>query len=215
MRSGCMGAACARRCAAVSPCPPAHPPHSTLRRQVRGFDDAVEIDVVMLQQRLLLVLGEARCDGLLVDGIYGQKTAAAVKEFMNLHGFTAPVRNLHGFAEQPELTPEASALLRESYITKLEDAALQNASSAAAEKGYGEMAPVQNQDTKLLQLTLNQLFGREVVKPDGVYGPRTRQALQGFQELFGLPIGGHVGQQLSTVISVLRAERPAEPTRPA
>ena len=88
------------------------------------------------------------------------------------------VRTLHGFKEEPELTAEASAMLRESFLTKLEKHALQTATSSAEEKGYGQMAPVQNQDVKLLQLTLNQLFGREVVKPDGVYGGRTRKALQ-------------------------------------
>lgn len=186
----------------------------SLLSKVRSFDQSAmgDIDVVVLQQKLLKVLGTERCNNLQADGVYGPKTRAAVKEFMRVHGFSEPTRSLHGFPVQPELTTEAAAVLRESYITKLEDEALQSASSAAKEKGYDEMAPVQTQDVKLLQLTLNQLFGREVVKPDGVYGRRTRQALRDFQELFGMPIGGHVGQQLSTVIAVLRAERPP-PTR--
>lgn len=102
-------------------------------------------------------------------------------------------------------------VLRESYLAELETRALHDASVESSSRYSSEAAPVGHQDVKLLQLTLNQLMGREVVKPDGVRGPRTERALRDFQTLFGLPARGDVGEQLETVIGVLRAERPARP----
>jgi hypothetical protein len=46
-----------------------------LPHQVRGFDERVDLDVVMLQQKLQLVMGEHICK---VDGVYGPRTEAAV-----------------------------------------------------------------------------------------------------------------------------------------
>jgi peptidoglycan hydrolase-like protein with peptidoglycan-binding domain len=62
---------------------------------------------------------------------------------------------------------------------------------------------VVDEDIKMLQLFLNEVMGRELVKPDGVYGPRTRQAVLDFQSRFGMPLGGDVAEQLRTVRSVL------------
>jgi len=53
-----------------------------------------------------------------------------------------------------------------------------------------------------------QVMGRDVVKPDGVHGPRTKKALEDFQELFGMPIGGDLEEQLKLVSTVLRNEVP-------
>ena len=61
---------------------------------------------------------------------------------------------------------------------------------------------------KVLQLSLNQLYGRQVVRPDGVYGPRTKKAVEDFQELFGMPLHGDIGEQLTIVGRVLRGEGP-------
>ena len=47
-------------------------------------------------------------------------------------------------------------------------------------------------------------MGREVIKADGVFGPRTQQAAREFQLKFGMPLGGDVAEQLATVASVLR-----------
>jgi peptidoglycan hydrolase-like protein with peptidoglycan-binding domain len=66
-----------------------------------------------------------------------------------------------------------------------------------------------DQYVRLLQLSLNQLYGKEVIKPDGVYGPRTRTAVESFQELFGMPLHGDVGEQLQVVQRMLRGRADA------
>ena len=58
---------------------------------------------------------------------------------------------------------------------------------------------------RLLQLALNAVMGNEAVRPDGVWGPRTRDAIEQFQQRFGLPLGGDVAEQLKTVRMVLMA----------
>ena len=54
---------------------------------VRGFDDQVDLDVVMLQQKLQLVVGS---DCVKVDGVYGPRTTAAVDVFMRKQGLPPP-----------------------------------------------------------------------------------------------------------------------------
>ena len=73
---------------------------------------------------------------------------------------------------------------------------------AAALPAFEEAPADLGEKTKLtaaLELALNQLMQREVVTPDGVYGPRTRTALTDFQSLFGLPAEGDVGDRKSVV----------------
>ena len=60
------------------------------------------------------------------------------------------------------------------------------------------------------QLALNTVMGNGRVKPDGVWGPRTREAVDTFQKTYGLPLEGDVAEQLNTVSSVLRAAAAAE-----
>ena len=54
---------------------------------VRGYDDKVDLDVVMLQQKLQLVVGE---DCVKVDGFYGPRTTKAVALFMRQQGLAPP-----------------------------------------------------------------------------------------------------------------------------
>ena len=58
--------------------------------------------------------------------------------------------------------------------------------------------------TLSLPRVLHQVMGREVIKPDGVFGPRTKQAFIDFQSQFGMPLGGDVTEQLKTVADVMR-----------
>ena len=251
-----------------------------ISHQVRGFDDRVDLDVVMLQQKLQLVMGDHICK---VDGVYGPRTEAAVQAFMAQSGLslqelrtertpaegavagtrtevavassagtegagassagasatamaTAPAAQpvdssaatssaptpssaagvrAAGSNVQPsrrplpkpapassrsQLSPAGEAFLRELYLSELEARALHAASAAASTSA---VQVVVDEDIKLLQLFLNEVMGRELVKPDGVYGPRTRQAVLDFQSRFGMPLGGDVAEQLGTVRSVL------------
>ena len=261
-----------------------------ISHQVRGFDDRVDLDVVMLQQKLQLVMGDHICK---VDGVYGPRTEAAVQAFMAQSGLslqelrtertpaegavagtrtevavassagtegavassagtegavassagasatavaTAPAAQpvdssaatssaptpssaagvrAAGSNVQPsrrplpkpapassrsQLSPAGEAFLRELYLSELEARALHAASAAASTSA---VQVVVDEDIKLLQLFLNEVMGRELVKPDGVYGPRTRQAVLDFQSRFGMPLGGDVAEQLRTVRSVL------------
>ena len=155
---------------------------------VRGYDDKVDLDVVMLQQKLQLVVGK---DCVAVDGVYGPRTTRAVQRFMREKG-------LHGGGG---LTDQAHALLREAFLSELETRALQRAPS-------GDACPddaASTDQVRILQLSLNQVLGRQFVKPDGVYGPKTRAAIEQFQADFGLPLGGDVAEQLKVVNMTLRA----------
>ena len=178
-----------------------------LLKITRGFDDTIDMDVVMLQQKLQLVVG---ADCVQVDGVYGPRTTAAVKQFMLAQGLRA---DESGDAAEEEgggqqLSPNAMALLRESFLSQLEAQALQRASSTA--DGADPLAETTDQDQiKLLQLSLNHVMGKHMVKPDGVYGPYTRRAIEDFQRTYGMPLHGDVAEQLNTVAAVMR-NAPAE-----
>jgi len=103
-------------------------------------------------------------------------------------------------SSRTQLSPVGEAFLRELYLSELEARALHAASAAASTSA---VQVVVDEDIKMLQLFLNEVMGRELVKPDGVYGPRTRQAVLDFQSRFGMPLGGDVAEQLRTVRSVL------------
>ena len=66
---------------------------------------------------------------------------------------------------------------------------------------------------RILQLSLSQVLGRQFVKPDGVYGPKTRAAIEQFQADFGLPLGFDVAEQLKIVNMTLRQRRRGETRR--
>lgn len=167
---------------------------NSLLEIVRGFEtDDLDLDVVMLQQKLLTVMGPD-C-GVVADGVYGETTQRVMSHFMASNGIRSGAAS-----SVSQLTPAAAAMLRDRFMTELESKALRDASTAATES----VGVDPDQDIKMLQLALNQLMQREVVTPDGVYGPRTRTALTDFQSLFGLPAEGDVGQQLTTVMGVMK-----------
>ena len=66
-----------------------------------------------------------------------------------------------------------------------------------------------DQDVKMLQLFLNELMGQQLVTPDGVYGPRTRQAVLEFESRFCMPLGTDLTEQLRTVRSLLSPSKGA------
>lgn len=122
---------------------------------------------------------------------------AAVESFLREHGL--PPNEM----TTKELSAQAAAVLRDSYLSELEHKVLQSANDTAVSLSSG--VPVRpDQYVRLLQLSLNQLYGKEVVKPDGVYGPRTQRAAQDFQHLFGMPLNGDACEQLQTVLRLLR-----------
>ena len=62
-------------------------------------------------------------------------------------------------------------------------------------------------------MSLNQvlaMYGGTLVKPDGVWGPKTRKAIDEFQTQFGLPLGGDLAEQLRTVSTVIKQAAAAE-----
>ena len=188
---------------------------------VRGFDDKVDLEVVMLQQKLQLVVGE---DCVRVDGIYGPRTTRAVTQFMRQQGLAAAPQSFETGVDLPDdasdedlaeanslrrlkqMTPQANALLHSAFLSELEAKALHTAEENKATSD----APVCDEDVRLLQLALNTVMGNGRVKPDGVWGPRTREAVDTFQKTYGLPLEGDVAEQLNTVSSVLRAAAAAE-----
>ncbi|KAL1520675.1 hypothetical protein AB1Y20_022244 [Prymnesium parvum] len=160
---------------------------------LRGFDKQVDVEVALLQHRLRLMYGE---DVVALDGHYGPRTQAAVEAFLREHNLPMNEPN------KQELSAQAAAILRDSYLDELEHKVLQKANSTA---DTNAKAPKRaDQYVAVLQLSLNQLYGREVVKPDGVYGKRTQKAVEDFQQLFGMPLNGDVFEQLQTVSRVLR-----------
>ena len=54
-------------------------------------------------------------------------------------------------------------------------------------------------------------MGKQVITPDGVFGPRTRAAIEEFQRVFGMPLGGDLAEQLNTVSQALRGEMKPQP----
>jgi len=174
---------------------------------VRGFDEQVELDVMLLQRRLQAVVGE---ECVTADGVYGPRTKKAVQEFLMRHS-PDELKHRDGDAETPtELPAQAAAMLRELHVNQLEQKVLR-------ERFLNTPEPVEDTvaNVRLLQLGLIQVLGKKHgVVADGVYGERTRVAVEAFQETFGLPIGGDVSEQLAIVLSVLRSEpaRQAEPS---
>ena len=173
---------------------------------VRGFDDRLDLDVVMLQQKLQLVVGK---DCVAVDGVYGPRTTQAVAQFMRQKGLSPPELSGDDDGGAGQLTPQADALLRDSFLSELEKRALQKAESVSGSIDLKDTRLVEGHvaldSTRVLQLSLNQVLGRQFVKPDGVYGPKTRAAIETFQQMYGLPLDGDVGEQLATVRMTLRA----------
>jgi peptidoglycan hydrolase-like protein with peptidoglycan-binding domain len=171
---------------------------------VRDFDEINDVNMALLQQKLKLVMGE-EFGSLQADGINGPRTQAALQAFLKRHNLKQDSRRgSDGPDAAPpprELSPQATALLRESYLGELEANSLRAAAQATGAK------PPPDAGIKLLQLVLNQVMRREVVTVDGVYGPRTRTAIDDFQKLFGLPVDGDVAAQLKTVAQALRAEK--------
>ena len=60
------------------------------------------------------------------------------------------------------------------------------------------------EQVKLLQLCLNHVMGKQVVRPDGVFGSYTRRAIEDFQRMYGMPVAGDLAEQLNTVATVMR-----------
>ena len=177
---------------------------------VRGFDEQTDIDTVLLQQRLRLVMGDDCVDA---DGVYGPRTRAAVDAFVVAQGLT---RHASGGGH---MSRDAAAMLHKLGNEALESKTLggsghlASAASAAAEGASHTTATRAAtdedevvQDTRLLQLMLNQVSGKQVIKPDGIYGPRTQAAIEHFQQTFGMAADGDVAAQLRTVHAVLLAE---------
>ena len=72
---------------------------------MRGFDDKVDIDVAMLQQKLQLVVGKECCK---VDGIYGPRTTKAVAMFFSNRAW------LHGATAVPAVTSSTCTIAKEA-----------------------------------------------------------------------------------------------------
>ena len=181
---------------------------------VRGYDDKVDLDVVMLQQKLQLVVGE---DCVKVDGIYGPRTTKAVALFMRQQGLAPPPGAMSAADGESsgesateggdgggskQMTPQAHALLQSAFLSELEAKALHAASTSSVS---GDQAAVVDEDVRLLQLALNTVMGKQVVTTDGVWGPRTRGAIEDFQRAYGLPLEGDVAAQLNTINTILKA----------
>lgn len=194
----------------------------------------VDLDVVMLQQKLQLVVG---ADCVKVDGVYGPRTTNAVSVFMRAQGLTPPelpadetladsasigagAASVGGAGDEEgdgsnrkQMSPAVQSLLHSAFLSELESKALRTASSAASS---GDEKVIVDEDVRLLQVALNTVMGKQLVKTDGAWGPRTREAVDIFQRTYGLPLEGDVAEQLNAVGQVLRQaaastvnERPA------
>lgn len=200
---------------------------------VRTFDERVDLDVVMLQQKLQLVMGD---DCVKVDGVYGPRTDAAVRAFMVRQGLapdaeadvvvgggellSAAVMDAeaaaHGAAEAagggdgsggasvPSAPRSQLTPLGRALLSDSYLLELQAKALTKAAETAGAPLDQNSEEVRMLQLMLNHVMGREFIKPDGVFGPNTSKALADFQHEYGMPVDGDVMAQLRTVSSVVR-----------
>jgi len=144
-----------------------------------------------------------------LDGIYGQDTAEAVKEFqrqrgMYVDGTVGPAtRTALGLGEdstaaaaepQPAAAPAPAA--SGADLLKLTD------------------PPQRGEEVRAIQNALRQAGFS--VETDGVYGPGTAQAVRQFQQQRGLPVDGIVGGSTRAALSAVRSSpaiAPSEPVR--
>ena len=140
----------------------------------------VDIDVVMLQQKLQLVVGEDCCK---VDGVYGPRTTRAVAAFLQQKGLARPYLDAtdgdggddahtgrDGAARAADaaagatvvgspgqITPHAHAVLQEAFLSELESRALPTTSESDESNAVPTIAVLYDANVKLLQISLNQV----------------------------------------------------------
>jgi peptidoglycan hydrolase-like protein with peptidoglycan-binding domain len=110
-----------------------------------------------------------------VDGIFGSKTVAGVRQFqerqgLNPDGVVGPI-TLSAIKRIAAALPSSSALVSSSRTLRPGD---------------------RGSDVKQIQVLL-QLAGHEVGGADGVLGPKTQAGIEAFQRRAGLTVDGKIG----------------------
>lgn len=158
-------------------------------------------------QRTLNSLGY---DAGLIDGVYGRRTASALRQFQRDHGLPA----------SGDVTPEVLSALRTASRQAPMTASTQqnnaghNAQGSMASTGSGTAESVislnsHDSAVRKTQRILNEL-GYDAGPIDGQYGSRTAAAIRTFQRDRGLPVTGDVTPE---VLTALQSNRGTETAR--
>lgn len=133
----------------------------------------------------------------LQDGVYGQRTIAAVREWQQYKGL--PVNGILDAATWDSIVNELRTLKLVSNVP-------------AADSSYYFSQGNQGLTVYKMQQYLNEIAARNpCLRPipvDGIYGPRTVTAVQQFQYLYDLSIDGVIGAQTFDAIVNTRNQLP-------
>ncbi|MEG0754558.1 MAG: peptidoglycan-binding protein, partial [Angelakisella sp.] len=123
-----------------------------------------------------------------IDGIYGDQTENAVKQFQKQYGLT--VNGVVDTATRNKLLETYNNLIAAAPKDLL-------GRRATLYPGYILTQSFENDDVTNLQKYLNAI--RAIypsippINPTGYFGPQTEAAVRAFQQIFGLPVNGRVG----------------------
>jgi len=182
-------------------------PGTALRVGSRGSD------VLKMQQYLNVISshGYPSIPRLSEDGIFGNGTAAAVREFQRIFGlgidgviglntWNAIVREYKKASQPPRNQPA-----REVEYIKATQMPQTPAYEAPAYPGTILKIGAKGENVRIMQNYLNALACTYSDIPkmtvDGTFGPATQAAVKAFQKTFGLPIDGIIGPDTWKAIS--------------
>jgi len=133
-------------------------------------------------KNLQTMLNKVMCSGLVVDGIYGAKTTAAVTAFQTKYGLY-----VDGKVDNTSTSPTWIKLNCEY------DAAKSTGTGTTGSTGSGTVyTGLAASDVRTLQTMLNKVMNSGLAV-DGIYGAKTTAAVTAFQTKYCLTVDGKVG----------------------
>lgn len=137
---------------------------------------------------------------LSADGIYGAKTAAAVKQFQRIFGLSAD--GVVGPVTWNRLGSVYSAVKSGCVTSSTPENAVPYPGSPLRQGSTGANVAYIQRSLNLIRATLPVI---PAVEADSIFGPATRGAVISFQNLFGLTADGIVGSRTWDAINSIRA----------